>query len=223
MKMMKFDFNIFQGLPSFKFSKASMILMSSALFAMGCSNKESALAKQIQFSASGPEYVLPTNLTNTETVKYTCIETGTVKGPRVRVRKISINWTGEGKLLPLVIRWKSTDSRLEVSEFTSVLTPQSGTLAASFFGQANDYIDEGVGLVSNEDSGTPGTSLGSRCYFDMGDLPKLKKPPTGSSTVTIRGKLTLSAVQEADDGTQTPVIKETDLDIIFFEGSVPLD
>lgn len=221
MKTKRLIFSAFLGFSESRLSKSAMVLVSFVLLA-SCSKKDNGLADKIELTATGPEFVLPTTLTNTETIFYTCIEGGVVEGPRARVRKITLNWTGTGKLLPLVLRWKSTDERLENTSFSTVLVPKAATLA-SFFGQSVDYIAEGIGPVSNEDSGLPGTSQGSRCYFDMGGLPKLKKPITGNSSVTIRGKLTLSAVQEADDGSQTPVIKETDLDVTYFEGSTPID
>jgi len=222
MKTKSFIFSIFLGFSDFKHSKSAMILISLVLFTMSCSKKDNGIADQIELSATGPEFVLPTTLTNTETVFYTCLEGGIVAGPRARVRKITVNWKGTGKLLPLVLRWKSTDPRLPNAVINAITPIGGGTLAQSFFGQPDDFIAEGVGPVSNEDSGLPGTGAGSRCYFDIGDLPSLIKPVKGNSTITIRGTLTLSAVQEAADGTQTPVLKETDLDLLYFEGSTPL-
>jgi hypothetical protein len=204
------------------FLKTSWVLMSVTLLILGCGKKESEIAKQIDFTATGPEFVLPNSLKNEDPLYYTCLASGSVTGPRVRVRKIGINWTGQGKLLPLVIRWSSKDPKLE-KEFNYALSSGSGGTLSAFFGLTTDYIPEASGTISSEDSGIPGTTAGSRCYLDISALPKLKKPITGTATVTIHGTLSLSAIQELADGTQTPVVKEAVLDVIYFEGSVPIN
>lgn len=214
-------------------------IIAFALFGGGisCAKKnesESELQSKISLSVTGPEYVLPNTLTNTindtddSLSKYlTCLEDGSVTGPRVRIRKITVNWTGTGKLLPLVLQVKAEDKIQLGGGYTFTLTSASSATISSFFGRATDYIPEGAGAVSNEDTGSPGTSANSRCYMDLPGIPKPKTIPTGSSQLKITAKLVMSALVETIDETgapvYTPVTKEVPFSFVYIDGSIPIN
>lgn len=206
-------------------------MLVGGLFSCSKKKEDSELQSQISITVSSPEYVLPNTLTNvindaddTLSVYYTCNDSGSVAGPRVRIRKITLNWTGTGKLLPLLIQIKSEDQQLP-AKFTTTISPvESSTLAHLFGLGLYDYIPQGVGIRSNEDTGTPGTAKNSRCYMDLGGMPTPKTLPTGSGQVKIQARLIMSSLVETTDENGnpffTPVIKEIPFQFVYIDGSV---
>jgi len=200
---------------------------SLALSFSSCAKKEETEeAKQITFTTSGPEYVLPNSLKNEINADndslskyYTCDAAGTITAPRVRIRRIAVKWDGTDRFLPLMLRWRSDDPQLK-APYTFTLSAAGGGTITSFFGISQEYMLRSDGERSNENTGTVGTARGSRCYMDMGSLPALKKAPTGAATVTIRGTLSLVGLVEDSERKQTPVIKEVELNLVYFPGSV---
>jgi hypothetical protein len=162
----------------------------------------------------------------------TCVEGG-VPASRVRFSRISLKWTGPEKLLPLILQFKLTDSRLK-SEYKSTVAPSGSLSTISFLfgrrtgtdGDKNDYIPGFTGtdtstapVYSNNDS-----TVSVPCFLDFGGLPGLKQKLSGDTTVDIRAQFKIIGVTEVTTGDniglQTPFTKEFEGYITYFNGSM---
>lgn len=203
-------------------TKILIVLMFCLLSCQGKKNNESEIASKLEITLSPDKaQVIPTSLSN-EFGFQTCVEGG-VPASRVRFPRISLKWAGPERLLPLILQFKLTDSRLK-SEYKSTVAPSGSNATISFlFGRRptsndkNDYIpgDTANIVYSNNDS-----TVLVPCFLDFGGLPGLKQKLSGDTTVDIRAQFKIVGVTETTDGVQTPFTKEFEGYITYFNGSL---
>ena len=176
----------------------------------GGGNKESAVAKQIAMSTGSVALVLPNKLSSI--ASQTC-NSEDVSGPRVRMRA-NLTWTGEGNLLPIVIRLLITnDSRVTGDYAGSVASAsdQNETLAF-MFGLDFDYIPSGKTLYTTTD-----------CFLDFGTLPKPTKELKGAAQLIVPAILSMTGLVRTAAGVETPFVKEIPATITYVAGSAPVN
>ena len=198
-----------------KFFKLGLLLSIPLIISScGQGEEESAIAKNITFTVTKKPIVLPNSLHSgtDEAPPQTCVGGG-ITGPRVRM-KGTIEWKGEGNLVPLVILISGSDQRLsgDIEQTLSSGAADSESFATIFDGILTDYIPPGAGELAT-----------TSCFFDFGSLPKPSQALKGSATLEIPVTLQISGYVVDSNGAETPFIKITNSTLVYVAGSVPIN
>lgn len=165
----------------------------------------------IDFKVSGSAIVLPTTLVNDPEngIYQTCVSEG-VNGPRVRLRS-SLEWKGEGQLVPLVASIEVVNSELNSGARSTIGSAGHKESISYFFGAMDDYIEPGVVYSSNS------------CFLDFGSLPHPKTPIMGNQQLLVPVTVSLFGVVRLENGLELPFFKTVNSQIVYAAGSVPYD
>jgi hypothetical protein len=185
------------------------LLLTGFVVLSACGEGEGEVAKNIKFKVSSGGVVLPSDLSDEDSG---CNDSD-ISGPRVRMRS-SIIWSGSslGNLYPASILATIQNSQLS-GEYEETKGPQGDDeTISSLFGLSSDFIPPDGEVYSS-----------SSCFLDWGGLPKPSVKLQGRSELRVRGTLLMTGVARTSAGVESPFVKETDFEIIYMAGSVPVD